>query len=159
VRERYAGQVDKRFGLLASSKAKNVSKWGVENSWNFTRRLKEGPWYNDPPSSRLSCCALHDVATEFSCQGLELDMPIIAWGDDLRWESNRWMSPPQARSKARNPHQLRINSYRVLLSRGRDGFIVYVPDEPLEDASAVAIETAGLHPLHRDRISRLSQAR
>ena len=31
--------------------------------------------------------------------------------------------------RRRDPHQLRMNSYRVLLTRGRDGFIVFVPNE------------------------------
>lgn len=147
VRERYAGEIDKRYGLLASSKARNLSKWGVENSFAFTRRLKEGPWYNDPPSSRFSCCQLHDVATEFAAQGLELDFPIVAWGDDVWWEDGQWHSRPQPRSTARDPHQLRINSYRVLLSRGRDGFVVFVPDEPTADSTASALVAAGLATL------------
>jgi DUF2075 family protein len=147
VRARYEGQEDKRYGLLASSKAKNVSNWGVNNSWNYTKNIREGRWYNDPPESRFSSCQLHDVVTEFSCQGLELDFPIIAWGDDLRWNGIRWESLPQLRSKARDPHQLRINSYRVLLSRGRDGFVVFVPPDPLEDTTAAALVEAGLVPL------------
>jgi DUF2075 family protein len=144
VRERYRGQEDKRYGLLASSKAKNVSSWGVNNSWAYTKNTRIGPWYNDPPDSRFSSCQLHDVVTEFSCQGLELDFPIIAWGDDLRWKDHRWQSPPQLRSKAHDPHQLRVNSYRVLLSRGRDGFVVFIPPDPLEDATASALIRAGL---------------
>jgi hypothetical protein len=144
VRTRYEGEIGKRYGLLASSKAKNVSRWGVENSWSYTRRLREGPWYNDPPDSRFSCCQLHDVATEFSSQGLELDFPIIAWGDDLRWNGTAWESVPQPRSKARDPHQLRINSYRVLLSRGRDGFVIFVPRDMTGDAAAHALERSGL---------------
>jgi DUF2075 family protein len=106
--------------------------------------LKDGPWYNDPPDSRYSCCQLHDVATEFACQGLELDFPIVCWGNDLRWNDGRWTSPPAKRSKARDPHQLRINSYRVLLSRGRDGYAVFVPPEASLDATYQVLLSAGL---------------
>jgi hypothetical protein len=148
VRERYAGNHDKRYGLLASSKAKNLEQHGIHNGFNFTKVLKEGPWYNDPPDSRLSCCALHDVATEFACQGLELDFPIVAWGNDLTWNETRWVSPPQPRFQARDPHSLRLNSYRVLLSRGRDGFVVFVPDEPGMTATYTALIRAGLRALH-----------
>ena len=42
--------------------------------------MREGPWYNDPPTSFNSCCALRDVATEFSCQGLELDFRLFVGG-------------------------------------------------------------------------------
>src|SRR5262249_19516217 len=83
VRQRYRSAHDKRYVLLASSKAKNLSEHGVENGFTFTRRLREGRWFSDGPESRFSCCALHDVATEFQCQGLELDFPILCWGDDL----------------------------------------------------------------------------
>lgn len=40
-----------------------------------------------------------------------------------------WKSPPARRSKSNDPHQLRVNSYRVLLTRGREGFIVFVPNK------------------------------
>jgi DUF2075 family protein len=147
VRERYQEQHDKRFGLLASSKAKNLPKYGIQNDWSFTKNLREGPWYNDPPSSIKSCCQLHDVATEFSSQGLELDFPLISWGSDLTWQNNRWISPPQPRSQAHNPHQLRVNSYRVLLSRGRDGFVIFVPNEPAMNSTYETLISASVLPL------------
>src|SRR5262249_2241063 len=93
AQERYRGNLDKRYGLLASSKARNLKLYGIRNDFNFTKVLKEGPWYNDAPGSKYSCCQLHDVATEFACQGLELDFPIIAWGGDLTWNGNQWQSP------------------------------------------------------------------
>jgi hypothetical protein len=147
VRRRYEGQLDKRFGLLASSKAKNLSQYGIMNDYNYTKNMKEGPWYNDPPDSRFSCCQLRDVATEFSCQGLELDFPIIAWGDDVWWTGRAWASRPQPRSKAHDPHRLRINSYRVLLTRGRDGFVVFVPPETVHDRTYLGLTMAGTSPL------------
>jgi hypothetical protein len=147
VRERYRGQKEKRYGLLASSKAKNLSPYGILNDFNYTKNLREGPWYNDSPQSPLSCCQLKDVATEFACQGLELDFPIIGWGNDLTWNNTTWKSPAPLRSQARNPHQLRINSYRVLLSRGRDGFIVFVPQETSMETTYRALAEAGLRKL------------
>ena len=42
-----------------------------------------------------------------------------AHGDDLLWVPDRWQSLPQPRSKARDPHQLRVNGYRVVLSQAR----------------------------------------
>ncbi|GHO88021.1 DNA/RNA helicase domain-containing protein [Dictyobacter formicarum] len=147
VQERYLGQEEKRYGLLASSKARNLSNWGIRNDYNYTKNLREGPWYNDSQNSDRSCCRLHDVATEFACQGLELDFPIVGWGNDLLWRNNKWVSPPQPRSQAHNPHQLRLNSYRVLLSRGRDGFAVFVPPEVQMDSTYQALVNAGFHQL------------
>jgi hypothetical protein len=147
VRQRYESQTEKRYGLLASSKAKNLPKYGVQNGFTFTRRLREGPWFNDSPDSRFSCCALHDVATEFQCQGLELDFPIVCWGDDLLWSGAAWTSHPSPRSAAKNPHQLRLNSYRVLLSRGRDGLVVFVPPEAEMASTYSALGSAGFKNL------------
>jgi hypothetical protein len=144
VSTRYAEASDKRYGLLASSKAKNLEGHGINNSYAFTKNLREGPWYNDPPESPNSCRQLREVATEFACQGLELDFPIVAWGDDLKWSVQSWQSRPSPRSTARDPHQLRINSYRVLLSRGRDGIIVYVPPTREMDSTFQALSAAGM---------------
>ena len=143
VQDRYAGQIDKRFGMLASSKAKNLERHGVRNNWGHTLRLKIGPWYNDPPDSPSLCCALQEVATEFACQGLELDFPIVCWGDYLTWDADNWRSKPRSRSRAHDPHRLRLNSYRVLLSRGRDGFAIFVPGEARMSATYAALVQAG----------------
>lgn len=128
VKERYKTDESKRFGIIASSKARNLPSYGIRNEFQMTQHLRVGPWYNEPPSSNNSCCQLREVATEFSCQGLELDFPIIGWGNDLKWENSKWVSPvPGVRSQAHDPHLLRLNSYRVLLTRGRDGMIVFIP--------------------------------
>ncbi len=149
LHKRYDRQTDKRYGILASSKAKNLVRIGIRNDFSFTKNLREGPWYNDDPESARSCCQLRDVATEFSCQGLELDFPLVAWGDDFTWDGTRWASVPQPRSHAHDPHRLRINSYRVLLSRGRDGFVIFVPPEPALPMTTTcdALKSAGVRPL------------
>ena len=87
------------------------------------------------------------MATEFACQGLELDLPIVCWGDDMKWSGGAWRTPPQPRSTAENPHQLRVNSYRVLMSRGRDGMLLFVPPEDQMSATAEALVESGAKPL------------
>jgi hypothetical protein len=152
ARSRYAGHPDKRFGLLASSKAKNLQPYGIDNEFQTTKRLRFGPWYNDPPDSPASCCALEAVSTEFACQGLELDFPIVAWGDDLVWGEDGFESKPskaKGKYQLKNPHQLRINAYRVLLTRGRDGMCILIPaegDDRMEQTAAALI-AAGCQPL------------
>ena len=47
-------------------------------------------------------------------------------------------------SKAKDPHQLRVNSYRVLLTRGRDGFIVFVPPEEKMENTFESLSKSGL---------------
>ena len=61
------------------------------------------------------------------------------------WSNDHWYSrPPGPRSKARDPHNLRLNSYRVLLTRGRDGFVVFVPSDTNMESTYNALISAGL---------------
>lgn len=140
VLRRYDEAAEKRYGLLASSKARNLRAIGIDNEFQATRRLKVSTWFNAPPSDPRSGCQLSQPVTEFQCQGLELDMPIVCWGDDLGWEAGRWTSRRWTRA-ARDSHKLRLNSYRVLLTRGRDGVIVFVPDN-LRNGHAEAVREA-----------------
>lgn len=145
-RRRYENNVIKRYGLVCSSKANILRRYGVDNSYQTTKSLKVGPWYNEPAGNINSCCQLEKVVTEFSCQGLELDMPIVCWGEDLLWNGGSWKKF-DGKSKCRDPHQIRLNSYRVLLTRGRDGFIVYMPDDRIMDETFEVLKLAGLKEL------------
>lgn len=145
-KKRYENNPLKRYGLVCSSKAKILTKYGIDNSYNTTRLLKVGPWYNAPAGNINSCCQLDKVATEFSCQGLELDMPIVCWGEDLLWKGRVWKKF-EGKSECENPHQIRLNSYRVLLTRGRDGFIVYMPDDRNFDETFELLKLTGLEEL------------
>ncbi|MBD2082183.1 DNA/RNA helicase domain-containing protein [Leptolyngbya sp. FACHB-17] len=142
-RSRYEDQSDKRYGLVASSRSRNLVKYGIRNDYISTQKLNLGAWYIDPPDSETSCCAFDRVVTEFSCQGLELDFPIVGWGDDLIWSNGAWMMT-KSQKNVRNPLQLRINSYRVLLTRGRDGFIIFVPEEAKMGSTFEALRSSGL---------------
>ncbi len=142
-RNRYANNPEKRYGLICSSKAKILPKYGIDNSFTTTKKLKVGPWYNEPAGNPFSCCQLDKVATEFACQGLELDMPIVCWGEDLQWSNSAWKRF-ERQSNCKDPHRLRSNCYRVLLTRGRDGFVVYVPGcESLNETYEI-LKKAGL---------------
>jgi hypothetical protein len=79
ARHRYGGEPDPRYGLLATSHARNLEAHGVDNSWLATSRNNVAKWFNTPPDDPNSCCALTRVVTEFDCQGLELDLPIVCW--------------------------------------------------------------------------------
>ena len=142
-RDRYAQSPAKRYGLMASSRARNLADYGLPNDYLATRRVKPGPWYIDPPDSPLSCCALDSAVTEFGCQGLELDFPVVGWGNDLQWDGTQWTSRVRQKNVA-DPRRLRLNSYRVLLTRGRDGFVVFVPPEEEMEPTVEALIRAGL---------------
>ena len=70
-------------------------------------------------------------------------MPIVGWGSDLLWTGQGWQMTSRRRSNLKDPRQIRLNAYRVLLTRGRDGFIVFVPPESEFDATHGALVRAG----------------
>jgi DUF2075 family protein len=110
-----------------------------------------GPWYGDAEESAYSCRRLEIVVTEFAAQGLELDAVLLAWGTDLMRSGDGW-SNARARGYKRgqgpaDPFQLRVNSYRVLLTRGRDGTVVFVPPVPMLDQTYEHLVACGFKPL------------
>lgn len=149
LRERYEGASEARFGLLASSKDKWLPPFGVDNSFQTTKRLKVGPWYNSLPSSEESSCMLETVATEFASQGLELDCALLAWGSDLIWEDNAWIDTYGGgnRPPLKDRLTVRKNVYRVLLTRGRDGTVIYVPDDKRMNTTYERLVNVGIHEL------------
>jgi len=149
LRERYAEAPTYRFGLLASAKDKRLEAFGVDNSFQATRRLRVGPWYNADPADEQSCCHLETVATEFSSQGLELDAALLAWGSDYLRTSGTWSMRYSrgTRGIVHDPLSLRRNVYRVLLTRGRDGTVVFAPPYPEMDETAAYLRDAGFRSL------------
>lgn len=153
LRERYGEAPGARFGLLASSKDKLLPEHGVDNTYQTTKKLREGPWYNAEAANPLSCCRLDTVATEFSSQGLELDCALLAWGSDFLRENERWSMrlASGTRGRLRDPLALRRNVYRVLLTRGRDGTLVFVPRQDAFDSTAEYLLRCGFRSLD-DRV-------
>lgn len=155
LRERYAEHPEARYGLLASSKDRDLAALGIPNDFQSTKRIRFGPWYGDPedaPGGR-SCRHLKDAVTEFGAQGLELDAVLLAWGTDLLRSENAW-SNAHARGYKRGAHvvdpfQLRLNAYRVLLTRGRDVTVIFVPALRKLDDTWNYLCASGFIPLPR----------
>jgi hypothetical protein len=159
VRDRYKDEPLKRFGLLASSHARNLVQHGVDNEYLATSRMNIAKWYNADGTDPKSSNALNQPVTEFGCQGLELDMPILCWGNDYRWSDDRWLHNPRRRRQAlKDPRQILINAYRVLLTRGRDGLIIYVPPESDLDGTEVVLIAAGAQILSSEVLDPVSAA-
>lgn len=70
-------------------------------------------------------------------------MPIIGWGDDIKWGGTEWI--PSGSTK--DDKDYRINSYRVLLTRGRDGFTVFIPPVADMDIIENVFKDAGVRKL------------
>jgi DUF2075 family protein len=92
---------------------------------------------------------LETVATEFQTQGLELDMALVAWGSDFRRKSGQFADDLATRYKkrVRDSLALRRNAYRVLLTRGRDGAVIFVPAIPELDETWQWLQAVGLRDL------------
>lgn len=149
VVSRYQDEPERRFGLIASSRTQSfLPKHGVPSDFPSTKKVNFAHWYNRGLGEPRSGCNLDEVVTEFGCQGLELDMPLVAWGDDVRWTGVNWtVKSGRPRYPQEDPVQLRLNAYRVLLTRGRDGLVVYVPPASILDPTEHALLAAGLKPL------------
>ncbi len=154
LRDRYANNPDARFGLLASSRDTLLPRFGVNNEWNATKRVRQGPWFcegDDDPLGQ-SCRSLRECVTEFGCQGLELDAALVAWGTDFILEHGRWTNRLARRYQAphliRDAFQLQFNAYRVLLTRGRDATVVFVPPVPILDPVWELLVGSGFRELH-----------
>jgi hypothetical protein len=149
LRERYEGDAKARFGLIASSKDKTLTKFGVPNDFQSTKRVKFGPWYGDDEHAygSRSCRLLEACVTEFGAQGLELDSALLAWGTDFARVDGQWSNSKASGyrkiSMVRDAFQLRLNAYRVLLTRGRDGTVVFVPPLAELDETFGHLKTAG----------------
>lgn len=134
LRDRYGNDPTARYGLLASSRDRDLVRFGVQNDFQSTKRTKFGPWYGDDEVTERgwSCRHLRECVTEFGAQGLELDGALLAWGTDFflrdgKWSVERASKYQRKGAPVRNPAQLRANSYRVLLTRARDVTVVFMP--------------------------------
>ena len=143
-KNRYSDNKNKRYGILASSKAYNLSYYSIKPI--FKPQISK--WFNSEPFESGSCCQLNIAISEFDCQGLEIDMPIIGWGVDMLWNGNNWDKFKKDEGIDSESNIYRKNSYRVLLTRGRDGFIVFIPDEPRFNPTFEILLNSGLQKLN-----------
>jgi DUF2075 family protein len=149
VTTRFVGESSKRFGIIASSKDRILPQYGINNGFHETKQVKNAKWYNNNLGEPGSCCNMQEVVTEFGCQGLELDMAIVAWGNDFQWDGMNWqMRKMRTRIPQLDPHQLRLNSYRVLLTRSREGLIIFIPPVPDFDQTEHAFLASGARILN-----------
>ena len=146
-KERYEEEPNKKYGLIASSKSRILPKYGMDNRFEATR-INYGKWFNNPSNDPKSCCALNKVVTEFGVQGLELDMPIIGWESDMLWNGHEWKKYIQKEDEDSERNTYRRNTYRVLLTRGRDGFIVFVPNDSKLDPVYEILKEVGIKELN-----------
>lgn len=117
-----------RLGLVASSGAIRLKPEGI----NVKAEIDPINWFLNGKEDIRSSYYLEDVATEFHVQGLELDWVGVCWDGDLRYAEDGWKHYNFRGTKWDNVHDVyhRVyleNTYRVLLTRARQGMVVFVP--------------------------------
>lgn len=132
VRKRARGS--ERFGLVASSKAMRLKPHAIDI------RVSIDPvhWFLNERDDTRSSYYLEDAATEFQVQGLELDWACVTWDADLRFGPSGWSFHDFRGDRWTNINNTDNraylkNAYRVLLTRARQGMIIFVPPGENED--------------------------
>jgi DUF2075 family protein len=125
---------NERFGLVASSGAYRLRPDGL----NVKAKVDAPLWFLNDQFDVRSSFYLEEVATEFDVQGLELDWIGVCWDADFRYSKNqfenfkfsgtRWQSVRQEKAKL-----YLKNAYRVLMTRARQGLIVYISPGDQQD--------------------------
>lgn len=146
-----------RYGLVASSGAYRLKPEGL----HVKASIELANWFLNDREDVRSSWYLEDVATEFDVQGLELDWVGVCWDADYRYSDDGWQHHKFAGTKWRNVNdafaQLYLkNAYRVILTRARQGMVIFVPkgdvDDPTRppgfyDATYAFLKACGLQDL------------
>ena len=155
LRERTRG--NRRCGLVASSSARRLRPYGIDVKGDFD----EAHWFLAGPEDVRSSHYLELPATEFQIQGLELDWVGVCWDADLRvgphgWDPWRFSGSAWCRVRQARRAQYALNKYRVLLTRAREGMVIWVPpgsendstrQASVYDAIAAKLSECGVAPL------------
>jgi hypothetical protein len=127
-----------RIGLVTTSTAKDAGDNGVQIP---DKRFFDWPkWFLGQDSKIAECSnSLSFAATEFDIQGLEIDWAVVCWGADFRIVDGKfqkfvykrkWLPVSEYhRGLTTSDDKSRwiTNAYRVILTRARQGMVIYVP--------------------------------
>ena len=123
-----------RFGLVASSGAQRLRPEGI----HIKAKIEPVNWFLNDRMDVRSSYYLEDVASEFAVQGLELDWAGVCWDGDFHYQNGMWVYQAfegtkwhSMRNEARRVYLK--NAYRVILTRARQGMILFVPKGDASD--------------------------
>lgn len=126
------------FNKTVISGAKRLRKYGI---W-VQSKIGASNWFLNDRDDVRSSWHLEETATEFDIQGLELDWTIVGWDADLRFENGtfswyRFRGTKWERLRSNEAQLYLKNAYRVLLTRARQGMIIFVPRGDADDQTAL----------------------
>ncbi len=125
---------DLKYGMLISSKANEYNMRRVLGDNSFTSYIDArhaSKWFLE------DCEKLKIAASEFACQGLEIDFPIVVFGGEYYINDSKFVFDyeklEKKLSKYDDPKVIMENIYRVLLSRSRKGMFIFIPRDGILD--------------------------
>lgn len=136
-----------RMGMLMSSNAERLRPYGYASSGASKSNSKVASWFLDTDEYVSSSNFLEIALDEFCVQGLELDLDVVMWDGDFRYnpETNNWdyfkfngkewSQVDKTKSNFELQQFYMKNAYRVLLTRARKEMIIFVPDGDIKDKS------------------------
>jgi hypothetical protein len=118
-----------RTGVVGSSGARRLRPFGID----VKNEIAPSNWFLDGKEDVRSSYFLEIVATEFDIQGLEIDWVCLTWGADFFIDNNQWGYQKFKGSNWQNINQEIVrqylkNAYRVLLTRARQGMVIFIPE-------------------------------
>ncbi len=136
---------ERRSGLVGSSGAARLRAEGLEPNSSFHADYPWEYWYLGERTDIRSSYSHEVFATEFEVQGLELDWIGLCWGGDFVWEEQKqnWLCQALrpgriskwSAIKSERRAEYKRNAYRVLMTRARQGMILFVPRGSNEDTT------------------------
>lgn len=123
-----------RYGLVASSGANRLRPEGI----TMKAKVEAPLWFLNSKTDVRSSYYLEEVASEFDVQGLELDWTGVCWDADYMYANAKWQHQSFKGTRwqqVRAPeNQLYLkNAYRVILTRARQGMVIFVPKGSISD--------------------------
>jgi hypothetical protein len=117
------------LGITASSGAYRLKPYGI----HVKSAIEPKTWFLNDKNDVRSSGFLEDVATEFDIQGLELDWTCVAWDANLRklgsgWEFKDFRGTEWQNINDEIRKRYLLNAYRVLLTRARQGMVIFIPE-------------------------------
>ncbi len=138
LREQAKGS--ERIGLISSSGARRLRPNGID----VKNEISAPNWFLNDKNDIRSSYFLEEVATEFDIQGLEIDWACVAWGANFYMNNTDWKYQNFKGTKWQNINkkidkEYLKNTYRVLLTRARQGMVIFIPESSKIDHTRPSI--------------------